>query len=56
VAGDADYLPPLKQAISKTWRTEIAFISTGLSGALDPVVHEFRKITAGEIELFRDLP
>lgn len=56
VAGDADYLPPLKQAISKGWRTEVAFISAGLSGSLDPVVHEFRKLTAGEIELFRDLP
>jgi hypothetical protein len=56
VAGDADYMPPLLKAVAKGWRTEVAFISSGLSGALDPVVHEFRKLTAGEIELFGELP
>jgi uncharacterized LabA/DUF88 family protein len=56
VAGDADYLPPLSKAVGKGWRSEVAFISAGLSGALNPVVHEFRRITAGEIELFKNLP
>ena len=55
VAGDADYLPPLQQAVLKGWRTEVAFISRGLSTGLSPVVHEFRRLTASDIELFRDL-
>lgn len=56
VAGDADYLPPLQQALVKGWRTEVAFISRGLSTGLSPVAHEFRRITASDIELFRDVP
>jgi hypothetical protein len=56
VAGDADYVPPLIKAVGRGWRTEVAFISSGLAGSLEPVVHEFRRITAGEIELFKDLP
>ncbi len=56
VAGDADYMPPLKTAIEKGWRVEVLFISSGLSAGLAPVAHELRKLASGEIELYRDLP
>lgn len=50
VAGDADYVPPLKKALEKGWRTEVAFTNRGIAPALATVVHEFRKITARQIE------
>ena len=50
VAGDADYVPPLERAISKGWRTEVAFIDRGVSEALEPVVHEFRTVGPHAIE------
>ncbi len=50
VAGDADYVPPLEKAISKGWRVEVVFVKEGVSWALAPVTHEFRLITAAEIE------
>jgi uncharacterized LabA/DUF88 family protein len=56
VAGDADYMPPLKKAIEKGWRVEVLFVSTGLSVALEPVAHELRRLSPGDIELYRDLP
>lgn len=49
VAGDADYVPPLLKALEKGWRTEVAFISHGVSGSLVPVVHQFRQIEASNI-------
>lgn len=49
VAGDADYVPPLKKALEKGWRVEVVFTDKGLSTALHPVVHEFRTITASSI-------
>lgn len=54
VAGDADYVPPLEKAIKRGWRVEIAFIGRGISNALVPVAHEFRRITAAEIEYYPD--
>ncbi len=54
VAGDADYMPPLKTAIEKGWRVEVLFISSGLSAGLAPVTHELRKLSSGDIELYRD--
>ena len=42
VAGDADYVPPLKKSLQKGWRNEVAFIARGVSTALSPVVHQFR--------------
>lgn len=50
VAGDADYVPPLKKALAKGWRVEVAFISKGISTALHPVVHEFRTVIPSSIE------
>ncbi len=50
VAGDADYVPPLKKALSRGWRTEIAYIQRGLSTALYPVVHEIRVLKAIDFE------
>ena len=49
-AGDADYVPPLIKCVQKKWRTEVAFISTGISEALEPVVHEFRQVHPPDIE------
>jgi uncharacterized LabA/DUF88 family protein len=54
VAGDADYVPPLEKALKKGWRAEIAFIGRGISNALVPVAHEFRKINPAEIEYYTD--
>ena len=50
VAGDADYVPPLKKSIEKGWRNEVAFIDRGISEALEPVVHQFRVISPSSIE------
>ena len=50
VAGDADYVPPLQKSLEKGWRNEVAFIDRGVSGALEPVVHEFRVISPSSIE------
>lgn len=53
VAGDADYVPALMKALGKGWRTEVAFINRGISIALEPQVHEFRTLNAGDFELIR---
>jgi uncharacterized LabA/DUF88 family protein len=53
VAGDADYVPPLAKALEKGWRTEVVFISRGLSESLTPVVHEFRTLRPEDVELSR---
>ena len=50
VAGDADYVPPLKKSLERGWRNEVAFIDRGVSEALEPVVHEFRVISPSSIE------
>jgi uncharacterized LabA/DUF88 family protein len=50
VAGDADYVPPLIKANEKGWRVETAFISRGLSSALDPVCHLFRTVNLAAIQ------
>lgn len=42
VAGDADYVPPLKKSLEKGWRNEVAFVTRGASIALETEVHEFR--------------
>jgi len=55
VAGDADYMPPLTKALERGWRVEVLFIAHGLSAALAPVAHEMRQLSAGDIELYRDL-
>ena len=49
VAGDADYVPPLKKALEKGWRVEVVFMAKGLSTALHPVVHEFRTLNPSTI-------
>jgi uncharacterized LabA/DUF88 family protein len=48
-AGDADYVPPLMRALDKGWRTEVAFVTQGVSAALVPVVHQFRQILPQDI-------
>lgn len=53
MAGDADYAPPLKKALERGWRTEVAFIDRGVSQALEPVSHEIREIRPNEIELMQ---
>lgn len=53
VAGDADYVPPLKAALEEGWRTEVAFLDQGVSAALEPCVHEFRYISPVDIRLIR---
>jgi hypothetical protein len=50
VAGDADYVPPLKKAIERGWRVEVAFTTRGISASLTPWVHQFRTIKAVDIE------
>lgn len=50
VAGDADYVPPLKRSLEKGWRNEVAFIDRGVAETLEPVTHEFRTISATSIE------
>src|SRR6266571_3233244 len=54
VAGDADYMPPLTKALARGCRVEVLFIKRGLSVALDPVAHELRGLSPGDIELYRD--
>lgn len=53
VAGDADYVPPLIKAQDRGWRNEVAFIDRGISIALEAYVHEFRTLTASNLELLR---
>ena len=53
VAGDADYVPALMKALARNWRTEVAFINRGVSISLEPQVHEFRTLNAGDFELLR---
>ncbi len=53
VAGDADYVPALMKALARKWRTEVAFINRGVSISLEPQVHEFRTLNAGDFELLR---
>jgi hypothetical protein len=55
VAGDADYVPPLKRSLERGWRNEVAFIDRGISMALEAVTHEFRSINAATIEYIRGL-
>ena len=50
VAGDADYVPPLKAALEEGWRTEVAFIGRGVSISLEPETHEFRIMSPAAIE------
>ncbi len=50
VAGDADYMPPLENALSEGWRTEVAFIDRGVSIALEPHLHEIRIMPPTAIE------
>lgn len=54
VAGDADYVPALMKSLSKGWRNEVAFINRGISMALEPQVHEFRTLNAGDFQLIRE--
>lgn len=54
VAGDADYVPPLKKAIERGWRTEVAFIDRGISSALSGVTHQFRTIRPTSIQHYKD--
>lgn len=51
VAGDADYVPPLKAALEEGWRTEVAFLDQGVSASLESCVHEFRLISPVDIQL-----
>ncbi|WP_311269070.1 NYN domain-containing protein [Sphingobium sp. WCS2017Hpa-17] len=53
VAGDSDYVPALMKSLGKGWRNEVAFINRGISIALEPQVHEFRTLNAGDFELLR---
>ena len=48
-ACDADYVPPLKKALEKGWRTEVAFVARGVSTYLTPLVHQFRIIQPSDI-------
>lgn len=50
VAGDADYVPPLKKSLEKGWRNEIAFIDRGLAPNLQSVTHEIRTISPHSIQ------
>ena len=54
VAGDADYVAPLQKALDRGWRSEVLFISQGLSQALAPVAHELRRLSPSDIELYRN--
>lgn len=54
VAGDADYVPPLKAVLEKGWRTEVAFIGRGVSASLEPCAHEIREFSPSSIKLIRD--
>lgn len=50
VAGDADYVPPLENALKENWRAEVAFIDRGVSSALEPHLHEVRVMPPTAIE------
>ena len=50
VAGDADYVPPLKKSLEKGWRNEVAFVTRGASIALEMEVHEFRVLNPGSFK------
>jgi uncharacterized LabA/DUF88 family protein len=50
VAGDADYVPPLKKSLEKGWRNEVTFIARGVSTALAPLVHQFRILDPSLVE------
>ena len=54
VAGNADYVPPLKKSIDKGWRNEVAFIDRGISMNLESVVHEFRTISPSSIQYMQN--
>jgi uncharacterized LabA/DUF88 family protein len=56
IAGDADYMPPLKKTIEKGWRNEVAFIGHSISSALDSVVHSFREILPTSIQRYTNYP
>jgi uncharacterized LabA/DUF88 family protein len=56
VAGDADYMPPLKKSVEKGWRNEIAFIGHSISSALEGVAHGFREILPTSIQRYGDNP
>ena len=50
VAGDADYYPPLSNAIEKGWRVEVIHVSNkNVSSCLEPVCHRFLKIAPESI-------
>lgn len=53
VAGDADYMPPLKEAVEAGWRTEVAFLNRGISIALEAYTHEFRTLNAQSFQHFK---
>lgn len=50
VAGDADYYPPLQNAVEKGWRVEVIHVSNkNVSSCLEPVCHKFLKISPESI-------
>lgn len=51
IAGDADYVPPLKKSLAKGWRNEVVFIDHGISRSLESVAHEIREIVPYDIQL-----
>ena len=51
IAGDADYVPPLKKSLERGWRNEVVFIDHGISTSLEPVAHEIREIVPYDIQL-----
>lgn len=53
VAGDADYGPPLHEAIKMGWRVEVVFHDQGVSAALAPVAHDIRIIHPADYERVR---
>lgn len=53
VAGDADYVPPLKLAVEENWRAEVAFTDRGISSSLEPCTHEIRPISPTRIQYIR---
>jgi uncharacterized LabA/DUF88 family protein len=52
IAGDADYVPPLKKAVEKGWRVEVLFQREGLSRGLAAYCHEVRRLSPSDIELY----
>jgi len=50
VAGDADYYPPLKNAVEKGWRVEVIHVSNkNVASCLESVCHKFLKISPESI-------